>query len=57
MQNILIGTFMLGELPPWFEKYFLENKKKSPKIYFRNSGILHDCQGSQMIMHATVIQK
>lgn len=38
--NILTGTFMLRELVPWFENI---NKRqiKSPKIYFRDSGIYH----------------
>ncbi|MBV8802884.1 MAG: ATP-binding protein [Gammaproteobacteria bacterium] len=38
--DILTGTFMLRELTPWFENI---NKRqiKSPKIYFRDSGIYH----------------
>jgi predicted AAA+ superfamily ATPase len=38
--DILTGTFMLRELSPWFENI---NKRqiKSPKIYFRDSGIYH----------------
>ena len=38
--DILIGTFMLRELPPWFEN-ISKRQVKSPKIYFRDSGILH----------------
>ena len=38
--DILTGTFMIRSLTPWFENV---NKRqvKSPKIYFRDSGILH----------------
>ncbi|MBY0544505.1 MAG: ATP-binding protein [Gammaproteobacteria bacterium] len=38
--DILTGTFMIRELTPWFENI---NKRqiKSPKIYFRDSGLLH----------------
>lgn len=38
--DILIGTFMLREIPPWFEN-ISKRQIKSPKIYFRDSGILH----------------
>ncbi|HLB42386.1 MAG TPA: ATP-binding protein [Gammaproteobacteria bacterium] len=38
--DILVGTFMLRELPPWFEN-ISKRQVKSPKIYFRDSGILH----------------
>ncbi len=38
--DILIGTFMIRELPPWFEN-ISKRQVKSPKIYFRDSGILH----------------
>lgn len=38
--DVLAGTFMIRILLPWFEKL---NKRqvRSPKIYFRDSGILH----------------
>jgi hypothetical protein len=38
--DILTGTFMIRQIPPWFENI---NKRqvKSPKIYFQDSGILH----------------
>ena len=38
--DVLAGTFMVRILLPWFEKI---NKRqvRSPKIYFRDSGILH----------------
>ena len=39
--DILVGTFMVRYLEPWFEN--LEKRQvKSPKIYFRDSGILHN---------------
>lgn len=42
--DILTGTFMIRELTPWFENI---NKRqiKSPKIYFRDSGIFHSLLG------------
>jgi predicted AAA+ superfamily ATPase len=42
--DILAGTFMVRILSPWFEN--LEKRQvKSPKIYFRDSGILHALLG------------
>ena len=38
--DILIGTFMLREIPPWFE-HISKRQVKSPKIYFRDSGLYH----------------
>lgn len=38
--DILTGTFMIRELVPWFEN-LQKRQVKSPKIYFRDSGILH----------------
>jgi predicted AAA+ superfamily ATPase len=42
--DILTGTFMIRELSPWIENI---NKRqiKSPKIYFRDSGIFHNLLG------------
>lgn len=42
--DILTGTFMIRELMPWSENI---NKRqiKSPKIYFRDSGIFHSLLG------------
>ncbi len=42
--DILTGTFMIRELTPWIESI---NKRqiKSPKIYFRDSGIFHSLLG------------
>lgn len=38
--DLLAGTFMIRILPPWFEN-ISKRQVKSPKIYFRDSGILH----------------
>ncbi|MDF3054415.1 MAG: hypothetical protein K0Q74_322 [Gammaproteobacteria bacterium] len=42
--DILTGTFMVRELSPWFEN-IKKRQIKSPKIYFRDSGILHALNG------------
>jgi len=39
-RDLLAGTFMLRMLPPWFENLG-KRLVKSPKIYLRDSGILH----------------
>lgn len=39
--DILSGTFMIRQLQPWWENIG-KRQVKSPKIYFRDSGILHD---------------
>jgi uncharacterized protein len=38
--DILIGTFMVRQLQPWFEN-ISKRQVKSPKLYIRDSGILH----------------
>lgn len=38
--DVLTGTFMVRELQPWFEN-ISKRQIKSPKIYIRDSGILH----------------
>jgi hypothetical protein len=38
--DILAGAFMVRTLPPWFEN-ISKRQVKSPKIYIRDSGILH----------------
>jgi len=42
--DILTGTFMIRELQPWFEN-ISKRQIKSPKIYFRDSGIYHSLLG------------
>lgn len=51
--DILSGTFMIRSLQPWFENI---NKRqiKSPKIYFRDSGLFHfllDVQDYNDLLH------
>lgn len=38
--DILTGTFMVRQLQPWFENLG-KRQVKSPKIYFRDTGLLH----------------
>ena len=38
--DILCGTYMVRQLPPWFEN-LKKRQVKAPKIYIRDSGILH----------------
>jgi len=38
--DILTGTYMIRQLQPWFEN-IAKRQVKSPKIYFRDSGLLH----------------
>jgi predicted AAA+ superfamily ATPase len=42
--DILTGTFMVRQLQPWFENLG-KRQVKSPKIYFRDSGLLHSLLG------------
>lgn len=39
-RDLLEGTFMIRILPPWFENLG-KRLVKSPKVYFRDSGVLH----------------
>jgi predicted AAA+ superfamily ATPase len=52
--DILTGTFMVRRLTPWFEN-LKKRQIKTPKIYLRDSGILHRLLGipamEQMITH------
>lgn len=52
--DILTGTFMVRRLTPWFEN-LKKRQIKTPKIYFRDSGILHRLLGiptmEQMVTH------
>jgi predicted AAA+ superfamily ATPase len=38
--DILSGTFMVRQLPPWLEN-IKKRQVKTPKIYFRDSGLFH----------------
>lgn len=42
--DILTGTFMMRQLQPWFENLG-KRQVKSPKIYFRDTGLLHSLLG------------
>ena len=42
--DILSGTFMISVLQPWFENIG-KRQVKTPKVYFRDSGILHSLMG------------
>lgn len=52
--DILVGTFMIRQLSPWFEN-LSKRQVKSPKIYFRDSGLLYALLGiseeSQLNVH------
>jgi uncharacterized protein len=52
--DILTGTFMVRRLTPWFEN-IKKRQIKTPKIYFRDSGILHRLLGmpgmEQLVTH------
>jgi hypothetical protein len=51
--DILTGTFMTRTLNPWFEN-ISKRQVKAPKIYFRDSGILHTLMGIPSTEHLTV---
>ncbi|MSU77519.1 MAG: ATP-binding protein [Gemmataceae bacterium] len=38
--DLLTGTFLLRQLPPWFENLG-KRQNKAPKVYVRDSGLLH----------------
>ncbi|HLF90300.1 MAG TPA: DUF4143 domain-containing protein, partial [Anaerolineales bacterium] len=42
--DTLESVFMMRQLQPWFAK-LMKRQVKSPKIYFRDSGILHQLLG------------
>ena len=44
--DILSGTFMIRQLSPWFANTS-KRQVKAPKIYFRDSGLLHHLMGAQ----------
>jgi predicted AAA+ superfamily ATPase len=52
--DILAGTFMVRRLTPWFEN-IKKRQIRTPKIYFRDSGVLHRLLGipnlGQMVTH------
>ncbi len=54
--DILTGTFMVRTLTPWFEN-ISKRQVKSPKIYFRDSGLLHCLLGLENIEQLLVYPK
>src|SRR5580704_929599 len=42
--DLLSGVFMVRQLPPWFENLG-KRQVKSPKVYVRDSGLLHSLLG------------
>lgn len=42
--DLLTGVFMVRQLPPWFENLG-KRQVKAPKIYLRDSGLLHSLLG------------
>jgi uncharacterized protein len=42
--DILCGAFVMRQLPPWFENLG-KRQIKSPKVYLRDSGLLHSLLG------------
>lgn len=42
--DILSGTFMVRQLPPWFEN-LKKRQVRSPNVYVRDSGLLHALLG------------
>jgi predicted AAA+ superfamily ATPase len=46
--DILSGAFMIRQLPPWFENTG-KRLVKAPKVYFRDTGLLHALLGLKRI--------
>lgn len=42
--DILCGAFVMRQLPPWFENIG-KRQVKSPKVYLRDTGLLHELLG------------
>jgi len=55
--DILSGTFMIRILYPWFEN-ISKRQVKLPKVYFRDSGLLHTFLGikmeNELVMHPKI---
>ena len=45
--DILAGSYMVRVLPPWFEN-LKKRQVRSPKIYLRDSGVLHGLLGIEV---------
>lgn len=44
--DLLAGTFMVRQLQPWFENV-AKRQVKAPKVYFRDTGLLHTLLGAR----------
>jgi len=51
-RDVLAGTFMVRVLPPWFENLG-KRLVKSPKVYLRDSGVLHGLLGLETPLDLT----
>ena len=45
--DLLTGLFMIRQLPPWHEN-LRKRQVKAPKVYFRDTGLLHQLLGIRM---------
>ena len=52
-RDLLAGSFMIRLLPPWFENLG-KRLVKSPKVFLRDSGILHSLLGIEGMMELAV---
>ena len=46
--DLLTGTFMVRQLQPWFENV-AKRQVKAPKVYLRDSGLLHTLLGAPTV--------
>jgi predicted AAA+ superfamily ATPase len=51
--DVLAGTLMVRRLQPWFEN-ISKRQIKTPKIYFRDSGLLHQLIGTPLMADLVV---
>lgn len=51
-QEILTETYMIRQLPPWFEN-ISKRQVKSPKMFFRDTGLLHALLGLENTLAVT----
>jgi hypothetical protein len=52
-RDLLSGSFMIRQLPPWFENLG-KRLVKSPKVFIRDSGILHSLLGIDEVTELAV---
>lgn len=50
--DILVGSYVVRALPPWFEN-LAKRQVKSPKVYIRDSGLLHALLGVRSLHEVT----